>query len=123
MASELQLTDRQIMEIDGIYQNMSDKAKSIGEAIIDIEQDMNGAFANKTITQENLKLMLDKSADLYAQLRFVHLSAHLDTIQMLTIEQVQMYNMMRGYDSGGMDNTTSTSNDGSNSSHHQHLMR
>jgi hypothetical protein len=123
MASELQLTDRQIMEIELIYQNMSDKAKSIGEAIIDIEQDMNGAFANKTITQENLKLMLDKSADLYAQLRFVHLSAHLDTIQMLTIEQVQMYNMMRGYDSGGMDNTTSTSNDGSNSSHHQHLMR
>jgi hypothetical protein len=123
MASELQLTDGQRREIELIYQNMSDKAKSIGEAIIDIEQDMNGAFANKTITQENLKLMLDKSADLYAQLRFVHLSAHLDTIQMLTIEQVQMYNTMRGYDSGSTDNTTSTSNNGSNSSHHQHLMR
>jgi hypothetical protein len=84
---------------------------------------MDGAFANKTITQENLKLMLDKSADLYARLRFVHLSAHLNTIQMLTIEQVQMYNTMRGYDSGSKDNTTSTSNNGSNSSHHQHLMR
>jgi hypothetical protein len=92
-------------------------------AIIDIEQDMDGAFANKTITEENLKSMLDKSADLYGQLRVVHLSAHLDTIQMLTIEQVQMYNTMRGYDSGSTDNTTSTTNDGSNSSHHQHLMR
>jgi hypothetical protein len=124
MASELQLTDGQRREIELIYQNMSNDAKSIGAAIIDIEQDMDGAFANKTITEENLKLMLDKSADLYAQLRFVHLSAHLDTIQKLTIEQVQMYNMMRGYDSGSTDNTTSTSNDGSNSSHHhQHLMR
>jgi hypothetical protein len=121
MASELQLTDRQRMEIELIYQNMSNKAKSIGAAIIDIEQDMDGAFANKTITEEDLKLMLDKSADLYGQLRFVHLSAHLNTIQMLTIEQVQMYNTMRGYDSGSTDNTTSTSNDGS--THHQHLMR
>jgi hypothetical protein len=120
MASELQLTDRQKMEIERIYQNMSNNAKSIGAAIIDIEQDMDGAFVNKTITQENLKLMLDKSADVYAQLRFVHLSAHLDTIQMLTMEQVQMYNTMRGYDSSSKDNTTSTSNDGSSS--HQHLM-
>ncbi len=100
MASELQLSDGQRMEIERIYQNMSTNAKSIGAAIIDTEREMDQAFNNKTITQENLKLMLDKSADLYAQLRFVHLSAHLDTIQVLTIEQVSMYNTMRGYDIG-----------------------
>jgi hypothetical protein len=122
MASELQLTDGQRMEIERIYQNMSNNAKSIGAAIITIEQDMDRAFNNKTITQESLKLMLDKSSDLYAQLRFIHLSAHLDTIQVLTIEQVQTYNTMRGYDSGSTDNTTSTSND-DRSSHHPHLMR
>jgi hypothetical protein len=98
MASELQLIDRQRMEIELIHQNMSSKAKDIGAAIIDIEYDMDGAFANKTITEENLKLMLDKSADLYGQLRFVHLSAHLDTVQILSTDQVQMYNTMRGYD-------------------------
>jgi hypothetical protein len=123
MASELQLTDGQKMEIEHIYQNMSNDAKSIGAAIIDIEQDMDGAFANKAITQENLRLILDKSADLYGQLRFVHLSTHLHTVQILTLEQVQMYNTMRGYDSGSTDNTTSSGNDGSNSSYHQHLMR
>lgn len=120
-ASELQLTDGQRIEIERIYQNMSNNAKSIGAAIIDAERDMDRAFDNKTITQENLKLMLDKSADLYAQLRFVHLSAHLDTIQVLTIEQVQMYNTMRGYDSGSTDDTISISNDDSSS--HQHLVR
>jgi hypothetical protein len=122
MASELQLTDGQRMEIERIYQNMSNKAKGIGAAIIAIEQDIDEAFANKTITQENLKLMLDKSADLYGQLRFIHLSAHLDTVQILTIEQVQMYNTMRGYNSGIADNTSSSiSNDDSSS--HQHLMQ
>lgn len=121
MASELQLTDRQRVEIELIYQNMSNKAKNIGVAIIALEQDMDRALANKTITEENLKLMLDKSGDLYGQLRFVHLSAHLDTVQMLTVEQVQMYNKIRGYDSGGTDNISS-SND-NNTSHQQHLMR
>lgn len=116
------MTDKQRIEIELIYQNMSNIAKSIGAAIIDIEQDMDGAFANNTITQENLKLMLDRSADLYGQLRFVHLSAHLDTVQTLSIEQVQMYNKIRGYDSQstGNSNSTSTSNDDSSSSHYQH---
>jgi hypothetical protein len=121
MASELQLTDRQRMEIELIYQNMSNNAKNIGVAIIALERDMDRALANKTITEENLKLMLDKSADLYGQLRFVHLSTHLDTVQTLTIEQVQMYNKIRGYDSGSTDNSSS-SND-NNTRHQQHLMR
>jgi hypothetical protein len=121
MASELQLTDRQRMEIERIYQNMSDKAKGIGSAIIGIEQDIDGDFANKTITKENLKLMLDNSADLYGQLRSVHLSAHLDTVQILSIEQVQMYNMMRGYDSDSAGNTSSSISNDDSSSGHQHL--
>jgi hypothetical protein len=121
MASELQLTDRQRMEIELIYQNMSNKAKSIGVAIIAIEHDMDRAFANKTITEENLKSMLDKSADLYGQLRFVHLSTHLDTMQILTMAQVQMYNTMRGYDSGSTDNNSGIGDD--NNTHQQHLMQ
>jgi hypothetical protein len=120
MASELQLTDKQRMEIELIYQNMSNKAKSIGAAIIAIEHDMDRAFANKTITEENLELMLYKSADLYGELRFVHLSTHLDTMQMLTIAQVQMYNKIRGYDSGSTDNSSSSDD---NNTHQQHLMQ
>jgi hypothetical protein len=121
MASNLQLTDRQNIEIELIYQDMSSKAKSIGGAIIAIEEDMNSAFDNRTMTQGNLKLMLDKNADLYGQLRFVHLSAHLDTVQALTIEQVQMYNKIRGYNSGSTGNSSFNNED--SSSQHQHLIR
>src|ERR671911_2830159 len=106
IAQELQLTDRQRLEIELIYQNMSNNAKSIGSAIIAIEQDMDEAFANKTITEENLIAMLDKSANFYGQLRFVHLSAHLDTAQIMTTEQIQIYNEMRGYDGSSIDNSS-----------------
>jgi hypothetical protein len=81
---------------------------------------MDRVFANKTITEENLNLMLDKSARLYGQLRFVHLSAHLDTVQMLTMAQVQRYNNMRGYDSSNPDNSSSSDD---NNTHRQHLMQ
>jgi hypothetical protein len=81
---------------------------------------MDRVFANKTITEENLNLMLDKSARLYGQLRFVHLSAHLDTVQMLTMAQVQRYNKMRGYDSGSPDNSSSSDD---NNTHRQYLMQ
>lgn len=121
IAQELQLTDRQRMEIELIYQNMSNNAKSIGSTIIDIEQDMDEAFANKTITEENLLALLDKSANLYGQLRFIHLSAHLDTAQIMTTEQIQMYNEMRGYDEGSRDNSSVSNND--NRTHQQHLMQ
>ncbi len=121
IAQELQLTDRQRMGIELIYQNMSNNAKSIGSAIIAIEQDMEEAFANKTITEENLIALLDKSANLYGQLRFVHLSAHLDTAQIMTTEQIQMYNEMRGYDEGSIDNSSVSNND--NRTHQQHLMQ
>lgn len=121
IAQELQLTDRQRMEIELIYQNMSNNAKRIGSAIIVIEQDMDEAFANKTITEENLIALLDKSANLYGQLRFVHLSAHFDTAQIMTTEQIQMYNEMRGYDEGSIDNSSVSNND--NRTHQQHLMQ
>src|SRR5918998_307772 len=121
IAQELQLTDRQRMEIELIYQNMSNNAKSIGSAIIGVEQDMDEAFANKTITEENLIALLDKSANLYGQLRFVHLSAHLDTAQIMTTEQIQMYNEMRGYDGNSIDNSSVSNND--NRTHQQHLMQ
>ena len=121
IAQELQLTDRQRMEIELIYQNMSNNAKSIGSAIIGFEQDMDEAFANKTITEENLIALLDKSANLYGQLRFIHLSAHLDTAQIMTTEQIQMYNEMRGYDGGSIDNSSVSNND--NRTHQQHLMQ
>lgn len=42
--------------------------------------------------EERLKLMADNVADLYGPIRFVFLSANIDKMQVLTVEQVKMYN-------------------------------
>jgi hypothetical protein len=43
--------------------------------------------------EEKLKLIGDNIADLYGPIRFVFLSANIDKMQVLTVEQVKMYNM------------------------------
>jgi hypothetical protein len=73
-SSDLQLTYRQRIGIDLIYQNMSNKAKRTGAEIMAIEDDIDRVFANKSITEEKLKLVVDNCAGgLYGQIRFVHL--------------------------------------------------
>jgi hypothetical protein len=117
ITSDLKLTDNQKVEIEMIYESMFRKAKVLGAKIIVVERDMDKAFANKAITEQGLKLLVENSADLYGQIRFVHLSAHIDTVRVLTLEQVQMYNKISGYDTSGIQNIiTSENNYDSNSS-------
>ena len=42
--------------------------------------------------EEKLELMADSVADLYGPIRFVFLSANIDKMQVLTVEQIKMYN-------------------------------
>ena len=65
--------------------------------------------------EEKLKLMADNVADLYGPIRFVFLSANIDKIQVLTIEQIQMYSRGRGYDTNGHWNLLLESKDDNNS--------
>lgn len=97
MASELKLDAEQKEKVDVIYQNMRSKAKEIGAKIIAIEKQMDDSFANKTMSANELEHMLDKSASYYSQLRYVHLSAHIETANVLKEDQINMYNNLRGY--------------------------
>lgn len=98
-ANELELTSGQIEQIEALYEEMRGEAIELGQSIIDVEQEIDDAFANGTITEEALQEKVSESADLYGQLRIVHLKYHLSTVDILTAEQVAQYNEIRGYTS------------------------
>jgi Spy/CpxP family protein refolding chaperone len=106
LSSQLNLTTAQEVKIDESYHTMNNEAKAIGAQIIAVEKEMNEAFSNKTITEEELRMLLEISADLYGQLRYIHLAAHLETVNVLTPEQIHLYNKLRGYynDNNSTDN-------------------
>jgi len=99
-AGEFELTDEQHEQIQELYEKMRSEAIDLGKQIIDIEKEIDDAFTDKTITEAFLQEKVEKSADLYSQLRFVHLKTHLATIDILTPQQVEQYNELRGYTSG-----------------------
>ena len=99
-AGEFQLTNEQHKQIEALYEEMRSEAIELGEKIIDIENEIDDAFTGKTITNTFLQEKVKESADLYGQLRVVHLKYHLSMVEILTPQQVEKYNELRGYTSG-----------------------
>lgn len=98
-AGEFDLSDEQLLSVETLYEEMKSQAIPLGEQIIEVEKEMDEAFADGTITSEFLNSSVKESAELYSQLRIVHLSTHLAMMDILTDEQVELYNQLRGYSS------------------------
>ena len=99
MKSEIQLSGEQIERIKGLYDEMKERAVGLGLQLIDLEGELNGAFATRKIDEERLKDILGRISNVYEKLRFTHLSAHLKTPDILTDSQMKLYNELRGYSS------------------------
>ena len=97
MASEIKLTPTQQVEIEKTYQQMSSEAISLGNQLIQLEATLNTHFADGSINQTLLEQSVQDIERVRAQLRIVHLSAHLQTPNILTKEQISLYNELRGY--------------------------
>ena len=100
MKSDIDLSTKQIRAIEDLYRKMKQEAIPLGRELIELESELNNHFANRTITNELLGVLLEKIAQVQKKLRYVHLSAHLKTPNILTTEQIVLYNKLRGYSSG-----------------------
>ena len=99
-AREFDLTKQQHEQTKALYEKMRSGAIKLGKQIIDIEKEINDAFVNRTIAEEFLQNKVSESANLYSQLRVAHLKYHLSMIEILSPQQVEKYNKLRGYSSG-----------------------
>lgn len=97
MASHLALTEAQKAATESVYDEMHAAAVPLGEQIIANEQKLDQAFQAGSISIDSLQSLTAQIADLNGRLRFVHLRAHLAMKHILTREQIQMYDSMRGY--------------------------
>ena len=99
MKEEINLSAKQIRTIEDIYKKMKQEAIPLGLELIELERELNNHFANRTITDELLRQILQRIAQVHRRLRYVHLSAHLNTPDILKSEQITLYNKLRGYSS------------------------
>jgi hypothetical protein len=99
MRNEIDLSAEQVRTIEDLYKRMKQEAIPLGLELIELERELNNHFANRTITYELLGVLLEKVAQVQKKLRYVHLSTHLKTPNILTSEQIALYNKLRGYSS------------------------
>lgn len=106
MATELALTPEQNASVQSVFDAMQIEAKALGRHLVDLEADLDQRFSDGSITRSLLQQLTAGTAVVDGQLRAVHLAAHLDVVSILSQEQIDKYDELRGYSgdpSGQMD--------------------
>lgn len=97
LSDEIPLAGEQVAAIESLFEAMRDEAIPAGERLIEAERAVEHAFAEGGLDEAGLKALLQDAEAARAELRFVHLARHLDTLEILTDAQVARYNELRGY--------------------------
>lgn len=97
MKDEIPLDDPQVAAITEIFEQMKTQAIQQGERLIALEGQLESHFQNRSVTDAILRSSLDAIAEARKELRYIHLSTHLKTPEILSEDQIKKYNALRGY--------------------------
>lgn len=97
LKDEIPLSPEQVEAIEQVFQDMQQAAIKEGERLISREQALEDAFRDRLVTEESLADLLDEIEASRGHLRYIHLAAHLKTPDILTNDQIDRYNTLRGY--------------------------
>jgi hypothetical protein len=100
LADDLGLDAAQRTAMQALFDDMSAQATAAGEAVIAAHADLDALFAAGNATVEDVVRRSQALGDAEARLRAIHLSAHLETMDILTEHQVMQYQVLRGYAGG-----------------------
>ena len=97
MKDGIALTADQVRRVRALHARMKREARNLGTQLVTLESELNDAFASTRLTPKDLRSRLTHLGRAESALRFVHLAAHLETLDILTLDQIRLYNRLRGY--------------------------
>lgn len=97
LATELGLSKEQVERLMGIRETMLETAIEKGAEIIDAESDLTELFRAGSPNDSTVRELTRVLGGLYGELRAIHLVAHLRTVEVMTEDQVVVYDRLRGY--------------------------
>ena len=93
----LHLSPGQLQTVQRLFDDMAREAQRLGDMILKEERALEQEFRKGTISETDLQAGVTRIAALQGQLRAVHLRTHLETRPVLSEQQIQHYNELRGY--------------------------
>jgi Spy/CpxP family protein refolding chaperone len=103
LADQLLLSDEQRKRTKAIFETMKSQAVSLGKQLVEKEYRLDSRFAERTISDAELEQLVTEISVIQGKLRAVHLRAHLAQRVVLTPDQVEHYDVLRGYQQPGSD--------------------
>ncbi len=97
LADHLNLSAAQKVTTESICAKMHSAAVRLGQQIIEKERELSLTFQDNSISEARLRDLTAQIAAINGELRSVHLSAHLAMRRVLSPEQIEVYDSMRGY--------------------------
>ncbi len=94
---ELDLSSEQEADIQRLFTEMQKQAIEKGKRLIRLERELEFRFRQGLFPEDELQKRMQELGAASADLRFVHLAAHLKTPSILTVDQLNRYNQLRGY--------------------------
>lgn len=97
MKDHIGLNADQIAAISQVFDEMNARAVILGKTLIQQEMELNALFKKKQLDPNAIEVLVKDIGKTRSALRFAHLEAHLQTPAILTHQQIQQYNQLRGY--------------------------
>ena len=103
LTAELELSETRVARVQAIFDAMRAEAQRVGAVYVEAERHLSMMFRMGHASPGLLQAQLAASAEALAELRLVHLRAHLEVTPLLTEAQRAAYVELRGYhgDHGG----------------------
>jgi Spy/CpxP family protein refolding chaperone len=98
LAQEIGLSKPQVEQIQKLFNEMKAQAIALGNEYIASEKAVDNYFRQNQFSDRLLRDVVDQAEQARANLRFLHLSYHHKTLDVVTPEQIKQYNELRGYD-------------------------
>lgn len=99
LSGKLELSTTQKQKVQSLFEDMKKEAKDVGLEFLEVERQIDEAYAEGTMTDAKLERLLKRSGELYGELRYTHLAYHFQTGDVLNLKQIQQYDELRGYTS------------------------
>ena len=97
LATELDLSPGQVDRLTDVRQGMLEQAMDKGKEIIAAERELTELFRGDGPDDAAIQVLTAALGALYGELRAIHLVVHLRTAELMTDEQIDAYDGLRGY--------------------------
>ena len=103
LSEKIGLSPEQVAKLQKLFKDMKAQAIALGNEYMAAEKAVDDYFRSASFSDRELRQRVDQAEQARANLRFLHLSYHHRTLDVVTPEQVKQYNELRGYSQKTLD--------------------